>query len=124
MTQKTSSRRRTGHKEATEAARAAGKLFQPGNRANPGGKPVGSRNRLQGDFVRALAEDFEQHGRTAIARVREDRPADYLRVIASLMPKEIDVGTKFAELNDDEITASIAVLRSLLAAQGIAPTMQ
>jgi hypothetical protein len=105
--------------EATAAARAAGKMFQPGVSPNPGGKPVGSRNRLQGDFVRQLAEDFAQHGKKAIVRVREDRPSDYLRVIASLMPKEIDVGTKFAALNDDEIAAGIAALQSLIAASGI-----
>jgi hypothetical protein len=124
MTQKPPAKRRAPV-EATEAARAAGVLFQPGNRANPGGKPVGSRNRLQGDFMRALADDFEAHGRKAIVRVREEHPSDYLRIIAALMPKELDVGTKFAVLNDDEIAAGIAALQSLIAAAATdTPTVQ
>ncbi len=114
------SQKQTEHlARATEASRAVGGLFKPGASGNPGGKPVGSRNKLQGDFVRELAEDFAKHGKKAIVSVREDRPADYLRVIASLMPKEIDVGTKFAALNDDEIAAGIAALQSFIAAAGV-----
>lgn len=104
--------------KATEAARVAGTLFAPGASGNPGGKPVGSRNKLQGDFVRALASDFEQHGPEAIVAVRTDDPATYLRVIASLMPKEIDVANKFASLSDDELAAGIAALQALIAAHG------
>ena len=40
--------------------------FKPGQSPNPGGKPIGARNRLQGDFMRALSEDFAEHGRAAI----------------------------------------------------------
>jgi hypothetical protein len=29
------------------------------------------------------------HGITAIAKVRETRPQDYLKVVASILPKEI-----------------------------------
>lgn len=94
-------------------------MFKPGVSPNPGGKPVGSRNRLQGDFVRELAEDFAKNGKQAIVDMRTDKPGDYIRVIASLMPKEIDVGTKFAALTDDEIAAGIAALQQLVAAQGI-----
>ena len=49
------------------------KQFQPGNRGNPGGKPVGSRNRLQGDFMLALANDFAKEGKRAIVEARETR---------------------------------------------------
>lgn len=93
--------------------------FKPGVSGNPGGRPIGSRNKLQGDFVRELADDFAAHGKQAIIKVREERPQDYIKVIASLMPKEIDVGTKFASLSDDELAAGIAALQSLIATQGI-----
>src|SRR5215469_15980064 len=57
---------------------------------NPG-RPVGSRNRLSEQFLSALAADWEEHGVEVLQKVREDRPADYLRVIASVLPKEMQV---------------------------------
>ena len=62
-------------------------LFQ---RGNPG-CPRGSRNKLGEDFIAALAEDFAKHGMRAIETVRRDQPAAYLKVIASLMPKDLSI---------------------------------
>jgi hypothetical protein len=93
--------------------------FKPGQSGNPGGKAVGTRNQLQGDFVRELAEDFAKHGRAAIVEMRENKGSEYIKVIASLMPKEIDIGTRFGAISDDELAAGIAALQSLVAAQGI-----
>jgi hypothetical protein len=92
--------------------------FQPGNRANPGGKPVAARNRLQGDFLRALADDFEENGASAIRRTREEQPAAYLKVVASLMPKELEIKRPLEDLSDDDLIAGVAALQSYLNAGG------
>ena len=65
--------------------------FKPGASPNPGGKPVGSRNSLQGDFMRELADDFKLHGKAAIITTRTEQPAQYLKIVASLMPKELEI---------------------------------
>ena len=62
--------------------------FKPGNPGGPG-RPLGSKNRLSEYFLFELADHFEEHGREAIERVFEDRPGEYLRIIASLIPKEL-----------------------------------
>ena len=62
--------------------------FKPGNPGGPG-RPLGSKNRLSEYFLHELADHFERYGREAIERVFEDRPAEYLRIIASLIPKEL-----------------------------------
>ena len=43
------------------------------------------------DFIAKLADDFEANGEAAIERCRMDDPAAYLRLVASLAPKNIAV---------------------------------
>jgi hypothetical protein len=87
--------------------------FQPGVSPNPGGKPVKARNRLQGAFLKALADDFEEEGKSAIEACRLSEPGVYLRVIASLMPKEIEVIRQFEDLTDEQLAAAVLAARSL-----------
>lgn len=91
--------------------------FKAGNRANPGGKPVKARNRLQGDFVRRLADDFERFGIYAIARVRRHDPATYVRVCASLMPKELEIIKPLDDISDEQLDAALIAVRAIFAAQ-------
>ena len=93
--------------------------FSPGQSGNPGGKPVAARNKLQGDFVKALADDFAMHGEKAIQEMRENDPSGYIRMIASLMPKpkEFDVERPFDEFTDEQLDAEIVTIRAILAAQ-------
>lgn len=88
-----------------------------GNRA---GRPKGSRNKLGEDFLTALQADFSAHGVKAIETVREERPHEYLKVIAGILPKELNVNTsRVEELSDDELADGIAALQSILAAQTV-----
>ena len=62
--------------------------FKVGNPGGPG-RPLGSKNRLSEYFLHELADHFEKYGKEAIERVFEDRPGEYLRIIATLIPKEL-----------------------------------
>jgi hypothetical protein len=66
------------------ADRRSNGTFLPGN----GGRPQGSRNKLQADFIEALGADFAEHGKGVINIVRVEKPADYLKIIAGALPKE------------------------------------
>jgi hypothetical protein len=48
----------------------------------------GSRNLLSKAFIDALAKEFQEHGAEAIRIVRVERPHEFLKVVASLLPKE------------------------------------
>jgi hypothetical protein len=87
-----------------------------GTSGNPAGRPEGARNRLQSSFLYALAKDFEEHGEGAIRIMRVERPAEYVKVVASLMPKEFLVtDNALGEMSDDELLAAIQSIRQLRA---------
>lgn len=91
--------------------------FKPGQSGNPKGRPQGARNKLGEDFVRALAEDFEANGVNVIATVRAEKPDQYLKVIASLLPKEVEIKrTTLDGLTDDELAAGLEAVRAIIGA--------
>ena len=91
-----------------------GKPFGPDN--PPRGRPKGSRHKLSEDLFKALAEDFENHGKDAIAKMREDRPGDYIRVIASLVPKEATLTINpFDDLTDEQLFERYRILNAEIA---------
>lgn len=92
-------------------------LFKPGVSANPGGRPKGARNKLQGDFFNALANDFAAHGKQALEDARKDNPAGYLKVVASLMPKELTIRQPLEEISDEQLDAAAHAVRAILNAQ-------
>ncbi len=55
------------------------------------GRPPGNRDQLTSAFIAKLADDFEANGCAAIERCRMDDPAAYLRLVASLAPKNVTV---------------------------------
>ena len=62
-------------------------------------------------FIAALAEVFEKHGLEVIERVRIEKPEAYIKVIASLLPKDLNLNvTKLDDLSDEQL---LERLRSL-----------
>jgi hypothetical protein len=94
--------------------------FLTGN--SGGGRPKGSRNRLGEQFLEALAQDFAEHGRQAIVACREEKPTEYVKVVASLLPKELLVRKDpVDELSDKEIADALDILRGFVARAGERP---
>lgn len=76
------------------------------------GRPRESKDRLTAAFWRELAEHFDEFGRAAIQTVYEEDPAAYLRVCASLMPKELDVRTD--DMDPERLEAQLAILDAII----------
>jgi hypothetical protein len=75
----------------TTVKKPRGRPFQPGNNANPAGRPNGSRNKVSEDYVAALAADFEANGVEVIVRLREEDPRAYIKCVADLVPRDFHV---------------------------------
>ncbi len=65
--------------------------WKPGQSGNPLGRPIGARNKLSEDFLNALHEEFQEHGKAAVEKVRLERPMEFLKIIASLVPREMNL---------------------------------
>jgi|LakMenE01Jun11ns_1017448.scaffolds.fasta_scaffold9952278_2 hypothetical protein len=101
--------------------------FQPGQVGNPVGRPKGSRNKLGEAFLEAMHDDFSAHGIDAIIKVRSERPDQYLKVIASILPKELNVNVNETDaMTDDELINRLRrldeTIRPFLALTGEAGT--
>ena len=76
---------------ATKYPNLAAHSWQPGQSGNPAGRPVGSRNKLGERFLEDLRRDWQQHGAQVIATVRLNDPGTYLKVVASLVPRQMQL---------------------------------
>ena len=65
--------------------------WKPGESGNPAGRPIGARNKFSEDVIQAFALDWAAGGPEAIERVRLTDPNTYMRVVASILPKDIVV---------------------------------
>jgi hypothetical protein len=85
--------------------------FKPGQSGNPKGRPKGSKSKLTESFWSDFALAWEAHGAAALKKVAANEPGTFVRVAATLMPKETEVTLRRVtakELPDDEL-ASIAI---------------
>jgi hypothetical protein len=65
--------------------------FKPDDpRTKTGGRRKGSRDRIESKMLEAIARDFEEHGEEAIKICRVERPTEYLKLVASLLPREVE----------------------------------
>ncbi len=90
-----------------------GRPFKPGQSGNPKGRPRGSRHRLSEALLADMVADFEAGGAAAVKKARTTDPVGYLRVIASLLPKQIEEASNpLADLTDAELEQLVQWLES------------
>jgi hypothetical protein len=96
--------------------------FEKGNsysaNGNGSGRPKGSRNRL----AQRVFDDIFRHwnepaggdlckGQAALELLYREKPGDYLKLTASILPKEFVFENAVTELDDDELDRMIEMLR-------------
>src|SRR5262249_15452428 len=79
-----------------------------------GGRPASIRTRLSGAFLRDFLADWEANGATAIKIVRQRDPSTYLRVAASILPRELMVEQVTTGMSAEERVEMLAALKQEL----------
>jgi len=95
--------------------------FKPNQSGNPKGRPKGARSKLSETFLKELLKNFNTNGPEAIEIMRVEKPSEYVRVIASLVPKDLNLNiTDDAEgLTDDQARERIDALTRRLDSLGM-----
>jgi len=96
---KTDSPNSIGKKSAKKEQSASQKAnhFKAGN--SLGGRPKGSRNKFAEHFIADFLADWEDNGAAAIVSARTLDPVAYVKVAASLLPKQLDFKTDQAAID-------------------------
>lgn len=91
--------------------------FAKGGPPGPGRKP-GVRIGFANSFLRALEDDFREHGIGVIQGVRETNPLEYLKVCASIVPKAMVIQAQVTDARKSITEYSTAELVALLTEGG------
>lgn len=97
--------------------------FKPGNP----GRPKGARNKLGEAFLEDMLAAWESQGPAAIQTVIDKRPQDFLRVVASILPRDINLNvSQLDTMTDEQLVERIrkldSAIRPFLDAQGTGGT--
>jgi hypothetical protein len=63
-------------------------------------------------FLRHLLGDWRKYGKAAIAKVREEKPDQYLRIVAAIQPRQFSSeADPLDELTDDELRVLVSAAK-------------
>jgi len=91
------------------------KPWKKGTSGNPAGRPKGSRNKINQAYIDAIAAEFEAHGVSALEKVRKKMPHVFLRLVAELLPKQVQVEHSLSDMTDEQLRQRIAELDAAIA---------
>ena len=76
-----------------------------------GGRQAGSKNKLHAKVFDSLLKEWEEHGDEVLRIVRMEKPDVWLRVVTSVLPREVMfTDDRISQLTDDEIRDYLAAL--------------
>ena len=95
-------------------------LWKPGESGNPAGRPPKVRNRLCGAFLNDMLEAWQASGAQAIQTFIDERPHEFVKLVAGIMPKEFEIKiSEVEDLSDEQLDIQLTAVLVQLEAAGI-----
>jgi hypothetical protein len=93
--------------------------FKPGLSGNPAGNRHRTRHLLNQEFMQALLLNFRHQGKKAIEKVARNQPGVYLKILALLVPREMQIEhtNRIKQMTDEQIEQAIEAIETMLAAR-------
>src|SRR5262245_52522701 len=90
--------------------------FKPGVSGNPHGNRHRTRHLLNQEFMQALLLNFRHEGKKAIEKVARNQPAAYVKILALLVPREMQIEhtNSIKQMSDEELEAAIEALQAMI----------
>src|SRR5262245_4342042 len=107
------------HVENKSADMESAMTFRQGVSGNPHGNRHRTRHLLNQEFMQALLLHFRQHGKKAIEKIARNQPAVYVKILALLVPREMQIEhtNRIKQMTDEEIEQAIEAIQTMLAAR-------
>jgi hypothetical protein len=107
----------------TPAPRSKNGQWVAGFSGRQGTDPGRARKALNADTIRAMHDAFRRGGRQAIDKVMKNAPAQFLKMLVLLVPRELEVthsgGVK--GMSDEQLERGIEALEALMAKRAARP---
>jgi hypothetical protein len=81
--------------------------WKKGVSGNPNGRPTAARQRFTQSFLTDLAVTWQKQGKPCLDKLAKTDPATFVRVCASLIPKEVklEAASPLSDLTEQELQA-------------------
>jgi hypothetical protein len=107
------------HVENKSADMVSAMTFKQGVSGNPHGNRHRTRHLLNQEFMQALLLNFRHEGKRAIEKVARNQPAAYVKILALLVPREMQVEhtNRIKQMTDEELEAAVELLQGMIDAK-------
>src|SRR5215510_16056176 len=107
------------HVENKSADMVSAMTFKQGVSGNPHGNRHRTRHLLNQEFMQALLLNFRHEGKKASEKVARNQPAAYVKILALLVPREMQVEhtNRIKQMTDEELEAAVELLQGMIDAK-------
>src|SRR5215831_15845267 len=112
-------KQRLAYIENKSAGMESAMTFPQGVSGDPHGNRHRTRHLLNQEFMQALLLNFRHQGKKAIEKVARNQPAVYVKILALLVPREMQVEhtNRIKQMTDEQLEAAIELLQGMIDAK-------